>query len=318
MKQAVTAIFHASIGHQAAYKAGVRHREVRPGNVLLLNSLDFLHHVDVSSLTGAMTTKNKKAVTGTFAFLAIDLLDARCSKRSIKHEVHHDLESFFYLLVWFILRYTAHTRPEKERAAQFLFDPDDFRSLSAKVTWLMDEATKYTKGRLLVPTNVPLSTLIGRLATILREHHSFGCSTPPIPATHEDFIRCFTEALDAPGWPDESDVVAFTPPDPLQQAQSRYYEHLTRIELEPDFHMWAAPPKGVVEEVELGRGSDGEGVLPAMEDADEADESVFVETPEADALATRIAALRAELALELQQAQQARQSNRHHCSVQRN
>ncbi|KAJ7211290.1 hypothetical protein GGX14DRAFT_624153 [Mycena pura] len=62
--------------------------------------------------------KSLKDMTGTFPFMAIETI-----KNTVAHGPHHDLESFYWLLVWMILRHTAHVHGDRAMACSRLFDP---------------------------------------------------------------------------------------------------------------------------------------------------------------------------------------------------
>ncbi|KAJ7497689.1 hypothetical protein FB451DRAFT_955550, partial [Mycena latifolia] len=52
---------------------------------------------------------------GTYPFLAIEVLKhSRDRTAEHRHEVKHDLESFYYLLIWLVLRHTDHQHPDAE------------------------------------------------------------------------------------------------------------------------------------------------------------------------------------------------------------
>jgi hypothetical protein len=63
--------------------------------------------------------------------MAIELLE----KENTRHELHHDLESFYWLLTWIILRYTAHNHSDGQLACHRLFDVD--KPAVLKRDWLM-------------------------------------------------------------------------------------------------------------------------------------------------------------------------------------
>ncbi|KAF7315804.1 hypothetical protein MIND_00096500 [Mycena indigotica] len=214
----VCALRDAIRGHEVAYKAGVIHRDVSIGNVLkkILQLTGFLHDFDVSALTesgeqrykdifgeptGPNLNKSLKDVTGTYPFLAIDLLDARIHQRPIEHQVKHDLESFFYVLVWLTLRHGAHILTDKAKAAANLFDQTEDRvACGMKADWLTEQCQK-GESNPIVPENIPLSLLIQRLVVIVDKSLSRNkVDQQPMPATHEAFLECFDDVL-AMEWP---------------------------------------------------------------------------------------------------------------------
>lgn len=52
-------------------------------------------------------------VQGTTYFMAVELLIAQNDNLPTVHSACHDLESFYWLLVWLILRHTDHDHPKK-------------------------------------------------------------------------------------------------------------------------------------------------------------------------------------------------------------
>jgi serine/threonine protein kinase len=97
-------------GHYHAYTTGkVLHRDLSENN-LMFDQLDgetikgILNDWDMASLlddVGEVPISTARHRTGTIPFMAIDLLQA---KPPI-HLYRHDLESFFYILVWAAINY---------------------------------------------------------------------------------------------------------------------------------------------------------------------------------------------------------------------
>ncbi|KAF7302734.1 SNF2 superfamily protein [Mycena chlorophos] len=142
------ALEHGVIQHQIAFDAGVLHRDVSEGNLLFVEETPgaqiaraFLSDWDYAEFTPAAAEefnhlfpqrtkvdefevdKSLKDMTGTRPFLAIEI--ARASQQeaeSVKHAAHHDLESFYWLLIWMILRHTEHTNPLNNMACGAVFD----------------------------------------------------------------------------------------------------------------------------------------------------------------------------------------------------
>ncbi|KAF7321824.1 hypothetical protein MKEN_00704300 [Mycena kentingensis (nom. inval.)] len=224
MREVVSALRDAIFGHKVAYEAGVMHRDVSLGNILRrLDKTGFLHDFDVSAFTlvgqkrfedlfrdqlenGELkdlsdSDKNKKDVTGTFPFLAIDLLKARWTKKPVEHEAKHDLESYLYVLLWITLCHSQHDHPSESLAATILFDKDTIAdALLMKAGWVhtRDPATP------LVSQNLPLSHLIDELCAIVDKSHSYYHTRIPIPATHDVFLAAFDKALACDGWSTET------------------------------------------------------------------------------------------------------------------
>ncbi|KAJ7935470.1 hypothetical protein B0H13DRAFT_2467320, partial [Mycena leptocephala] len=121
-KELILALWAAVVHHKIAYEAGVLHRDISDGNVMFDEETmkGFLIDWDYAEFTSnglknfqswfedrakdVNYLDSLKELTGTYPFMAIELLD----KANTRHEVHHDLESFYWLLTWITLRYTAH------------------------------------------------------------------------------------------------------------------------------------------------------------------------------------------------------------------
>ncbi|KAJ7644398.1 hypothetical protein FB45DRAFT_1053165 [Roridomyces roridus] len=175
-KSLVGALFCAMRHHEAAYNAGVTHRDVSEGNVLFREvPLDgqefngFLLDWDYAEFTpeGAKTfnrlfpnnplpaadvDKSLKDVTGTFPFMAIEIIENSngVAGHPVLHGPHHDLESFFWLLVWIVLRHTDLNK--NPLACSDLFD---FLGHQMKVVYLR-------KSIPIDKTNRPLYVLLER------------------------------------------------------------------------------------------------------------------------------------------------------------
>ncbi|KAJ7641425.1 hypothetical protein FB45DRAFT_1053937 [Roridomyces roridus] len=162
----VQALFNAINQHRIVYQAGLIHRDVSEGNVLLREVSaprpehnGFLLDWDYAQFTAEGLAKfkewfpghhrkddvqrNLKDMTGTFPFMAIEivrqladqdtrlllraigidenpvmdqdhaqpsqesLVDQASSVTDFSHRAHHDLESFYWLLVWMVIRHTG-------------------------------------------------------------------------------------------------------------------------------------------------------------------------------------------------------------------
>nr|GAT60599.1 predicted protein [Mycena chlorophos] len=230
-KEAVQVILDAIKGHRLAYAAGILQRDVSIGNVLKLGASGFLHDFDISALTERGRTlmarvdpkhmpstldKLKKSLTGTFAFLALGVLEARHFGHLIEHKPKHDLESFYWLLIWLLLRYTSHTAPSGKQAPYQLFDHPDYNTArSTKITWLRDQSQAYRRGDYLWPDNAPLSVLVGELTGLVKANDD-GLINDRESITYDSVIGLFEKALAAPGWK-EGDAIPFIPPKYVRQ-----------------------------------------------------------------------------------------------------
>ena len=112
----------------------------------------------------------------------------------VVHGVHHDLESIYWVLVFVVLRHTAHNLSMTEARSIFPFGPD-FTSAGAKRQWIGSKVDSFD-----LPNNKPLVTLLREMAMLVYDQipAKRGEATP---MTHDAVIQLFNDALDSPGWP---------------------------------------------------------------------------------------------------------------------
>ncbi|KAH9930133.1 uncharacterized protein B0H18DRAFT_995345 [Fomitopsis serialis] len=244
-RELIRAFRDAIIGHRQAYLAGVIHRDVSEGNVMLCDTwiiffagflLDFDYSFDwkaalrhagmpVNEANWKMFVKQyneslaqpgrpgppeqkipvlgphntnasphaqaareqwearmkMKERTGTLYFMAIEILETFRA-----HDVRHDLESFFWLLLWIVLRYTDNT--DCYTAYLTLFDAQTGRKSAAGKRQFLTTPTEFE-----VKDNEPLTTLIHDFKTYARQ--------PTVPLTYESVLAVFDKALANPSWP---------------------------------------------------------------------------------------------------------------------
>ncbi|TEB16004.1 hypothetical protein FA13DRAFT_1747320 [Coprinellus micaceus] len=109
--------------HFLALKMGkVLHRDLSENNLMIRVFGDgvvkgVLNDWDMAKLVGdqGKSLSESEQCTGTFPFMALDLLERETSP----HWLRHDLESFFYILLWAAIHYNlaAKTRDEKVHPA---------------------------------------------------------------------------------------------------------------------------------------------------------------------------------------------------------
>ena len=121
--------------------------------------------------------------------MAVDVI-----RGDVVHEVRHDLESFFWLLIWLVLRHTAHDDAQGNLACSSLFDGDtDAVCASRKSDFLA------RRKRLMVSGNGPLSRLINEFRKLCKYNDSSLSKFRPL--TYARVLRLFKEALDSEDWP---------------------------------------------------------------------------------------------------------------------
>ncbi|KAI0328294.1 hypothetical protein GY45DRAFT_1326574 [Cubamyces sp. BRFM 1775] len=128
-----------------------------------------------------------KARTGTFYYMAADILDGTSDTI---HDFYHDLESFYWVFCWIVLRNTAchmkHSGEDGPALCNRLFIADHIGNAEgAKLKWFNNN------DRLEIPGNVPLTTLADKLTTLASGTY------PPIRFRHMKAFLTYQEVLDA-------------------------------------------------------------------------------------------------------------------------
>ncbi|EIW58064.1 uncharacterized protein TRAVEDRAFT_49075 [Trametes versicolor FP-101664 SS1] len=141
-------------------------------------------------------------------FLALDLL--RYGKESIVHDSHHDLESFYWLLVWIVLRHTSYNSPYGRREeCSRLFKPVNSREAKiAKGGWL------YNAEPLIINQNPPLTDLLKTLQDLvyMAAIPTRSKSMTREILTYRGIIDVFESAINREDWPLGDPALPLTPP----------------------------------------------------------------------------------------------------------
>lgn len=115
---------------------------------------------------------------------------------NIIHDACHDLESFYWLLVWLVLRHTDHEHEAGNLACSRLFDADnEWSCQDSKVAWLRKPGSVKVRG------NAPLTHLLEEFTTqcfLNIPQHKY---VPLVPLTHKSVLGLFDMALGMDGWP---------------------------------------------------------------------------------------------------------------------
>ncbi|KAK0185044.1 hypothetical protein F5146DRAFT_1144760 [Armillaria mellea] len=121
--------------HHVAYKKGrALHRDISWTNLMFdrANPANVNENGDIKASPGA-----PGGARGTFVFMAIDLL----RNRNHKHFYRHDLESFFYVLVWAAIHFNLKEGTRTEIAHPVLAEwaaGDDKEAWQSKMSFLKD------------------------------------------------------------------------------------------------------------------------------------------------------------------------------------
>ncbi|KAI0373623.1 hypothetical protein BV20DRAFT_962839 [Pilatotrama ljubarskyi] len=227
-RELVQAVRDAIFGHrQARERAQVLHRDVSVGNILIVDEPKdkgfggFLHDYDYSSIelededeayeTGRPSTplqtaedehtSSRKERTGTYYFMAFEILRG-CKLGPVMHLIRHDLESFYWVLIWVVLRHTRHDHPQGQLACTEVFGyTKDAFSSAMKRDW----ATEQIESPLSVPGNAPLTQLLRDLARMVCQNIPHPLHTP-VHLTYDRMLQAFDAALAMENWPEKDFV----------------------------------------------------------------------------------------------------------------
>ncbi|TFY59416.1 hypothetical protein EVJ58_g5790 [Rhodofomes roseus] len=258
----IRAMCDAIEGHRQAYVAGIVHRDISKGNVMIARrdgdpSTGFVHDFDYASSWKrflasegkpvdleswiqyardqyapmrtrilenmmrmlaareaeggnkgkAATVEDPKAQikqrTGTLHFMSVEVLSG-----SVTHEARHDLESFYWLLVWIVLRHTAFIHEDEDGAWHGLFVADTIKKCrEAKESWL-----KLDYPPVLIMRNAPLTGLLEDFRQLCRTNFD-NAELKTKCMTHEDVLKIFNKALENRDlWPQGDSAKPWTLP----------------------------------------------------------------------------------------------------------
>ncbi|KAL6306920.1 hypothetical protein BKA93DRAFT_878237 [Sparassis latifolia] len=217
-KRVVDALCGAIEGRQRACSGGVLRRDVSEGDVYMIDGKPYkgcIGDSDYSSFVQTLQSghddltrpdanpnESLKERMGTHAFVAIKLLD----NKGIIHDAHHDLESFYWLFIWLVIRHTVHADPEGMKAHSLMFlHENDHLCANMKRGWLISE-DQY----LSVPGNASLTWMLKEF-TILCRVGNFTLRGPPVLLTHDAVTGKFEAALNMDGWSEDDRALPLKP-----------------------------------------------------------------------------------------------------------
>ncbi|KAH9940645.1 hypothetical protein B0H21DRAFT_666229, partial [Amylocystis lapponica] len=111
--------------------------------------------------------------------------------KKVVHLVQHDLESFYWVLVWIVLRHTNYNHPEGPRTWQNLFDHrTEFACWQKKTAWINSRHFVDVKN------NMPLTVLLLAFTRLVADAYN-----KDEPLTYDSVLELFEDALLMDGWP---------------------------------------------------------------------------------------------------------------------
>ena len=127
----------------------------------------------------------------------------------VAHDFSHDLESFFWLLLWVVLRYTKTTCWPAYQQYLILFGGQtEMQSAMAKKFFLAQHMEWEVVG------NAPLTELVSKFKTLcyraLPDHEI--PEKKIVPLTYETVMALFDDSLDRADWPQNDHALPFKMP----------------------------------------------------------------------------------------------------------
>ncbi|GJJ15669.1 hypothetical protein Clacol_009947 [Clathrus columnatus] len=105
--------------HSAAFKAGILHRDISSGNIMIYNNGGLLIDWDLSKSTKDSGAR-KSERTGTWRFIACRLVEDPTAVQGLTD----DVESFIHVLTWVSFRYAKHNLTDErvDASIALIFD----------------------------------------------------------------------------------------------------------------------------------------------------------------------------------------------------
>ncbi|OJT05828.1 hypothetical protein TRAPUB_3323 [Trametes pubescens] len=210
-------------------RGGVLHRDVSSGNILIVeepqerpSSKGILHDYDYSSMTPYPPSKafqgassdspllrpleladdcedvgGCKERTGTYHFMAVELLDPIV--KGIDHDSPHDIESFFWVLLWIVLRHTDHRYEGGKQGCEHVFKyGNDVEATGAKRAWLFRSIA--LDPVLVITGNAPLTDLLNSFHVLVYDA-TMTKMADRVPLTYASVLDIFDAAIARDDWP---------------------------------------------------------------------------------------------------------------------
>ncbi|KAH9930114.1 uncharacterized protein B0H18DRAFT_1209606 [Fomitopsis serialis] len=149
------------------------------------------------------TRMKLKERTGTLFFMAIEIL-----LTYVVHDVRHDLESAFWLLLCMILRHTKHTSSPQYMLYLRVFGAENELDSAGRKQVFLSGPMEWE-----IKDNKPLTTLVRKFKTLCKNNlPNYDDPSSVIPLTYESVLSLFDEALADPSWPENDCALPFKLP----------------------------------------------------------------------------------------------------------
>ncbi|KAK3948273.1 hypothetical protein QBC32DRAFT_63046 [Pseudoneurospora amorphoporcata] len=205
IKQLLESMRDAIKAHQSLYVTGkILHRDISPNNIIITDPeiadgfKGMLIDLDMAKAQNSGPS-GARQITGTIQFMAIEVL------RNIDHTYRHDLESFFYVLLWMCGRQSWHNgfSGNKKAPQESVFQRWEIGSFSQIA--MNKEGDMYVSGLERIMSEFPekldkVNPLCMRIRKILFPYDEEGrifLGTPPGDENHlyESIIAAYNEAI---------------------------------------------------------------------------------------------------------------------------
>ncbi|PCH39193.1 hypothetical protein WOLCODRAFT_158732 [Wolfiporia cocos MD-104 SS10] len=186
--------------------------------------VDSQHHVDAHGNRGSPLSdddfnvvhklkRELKEGTGTLEFISIALLRVErvavngepVKSEPIEHAVCHDLESFYWLLIWIVLHHTNHSSVHGALACSKLF------SLGTEGDAFDRKIGHMGMVPLILVTDAYQNRVMSSGVPSGDDDVKGGEERCAIPLTYELVLQAFNRALAMDGWPENDKAIPFIP-----------------------------------------------------------------------------------------------------------
>ncbi|TFK52763.1 hypothetical protein OE88DRAFT_1656333 [Heliocybe sulcata] len=202
-------------GHRNMSNNKVLHRDISAKNVMISAypekesmAKGFLIDMDYATVTGDGECEDDlREITGTTAFLSMARVQGTMNSQMAPHAIWNDLESFFWVTVYIVVR---HTDTEKTMPAGRIVQIFDSGDVDKRMRYVRrDIAATKVKG------HIPLARCLQALAKLVASHYALEDLDPDVRADvaerhagkyfllkeHQVFIDTVQKELDSEDWP---------------------------------------------------------------------------------------------------------------------